>query len=192
MNKPIFTVSLLSLAVLAGCASVPPGPSVMVLPGDGRTFDQFRYDDADCRNFATAQVGGAQADQVAADSAARSAILGTIIGAAAGGAIGGRHGAATGAGAGLLVGAVAGTGAAQGSAYSVQRRYDYAFQQCMYAKGHRIPGQARAYPPLPPPGQSYYAPPPGSAPPPPPGQGYYAPPPGSAPPPPPSAPPASR
>jgi hypothetical protein len=167
MNNPFFKLSVLSLAMLAGCASVPTGPSVMVLPGDGRTFDQFRYDDADCRNFATAQIGGAQADQAAADSLARSAVLGTIIGAAAGGAINGRHGAATGAGAGLLVGAAAGSGAAQGSAYSVQRRYDYAFQQCMYSKGHKIPGQAaRAYPPSPPPGQSYYVPPPGSAPPP--------------------------
>ena len=169
MYKPLRNLTVLSLALLAaGCASVPTGPSVMVLPGDGRTFDQFRYDDLDCRNFAGVQAGGT-ADQAAADSVARSAVLGTLIGAAAGAAIDGRSGAATGAGAGLLVGALAGTGAGQGSAYSVQRRYDYAYQQCMYSKGHRIPGQGgRAYPPpsyAPPPS---YVPPPGSAPPPPP------------------------
>jgi hypothetical protein len=159
MNTPFRTVSLIGLAVLAGCVTVPSGPSVMVLPGDGRSFDQFRLDDMDCRNYASSQVGGAQADQVAADSVARSAVLGTAIGAAAGAAIGGRSGAATGAGAGLLVGSAAGTGAANQSVYGMQRRYDFAFQQCMYAKGHRIPGQARAsYYPAPPP--MGYAPPP--------------------------------
>ena len=162
------SVPLLALALAAGCVTVPSGPSVMVLPGDGRSFDQFRYDDADCRNYAQSQVGGATTDQAAADSVARSAVLGTLIGAAAGGAIDGRHGADAGAGAGLLLGAVAGSGAAQGSAYGVQRRYDFAFQQCMYAKGHRIAaGRAGyAYPPMgyapPPPG--YYPPPPGPVP----------------------------
>lgn len=165
------SLPLIALALLAGCVTVPSGPSVMVLPGDGRTFDQFRYDDMDCRNYASSQVGGASADQVAADSAVKSAVLGTVIGAAAGGALGGHRGAATGAGAGLVVGSVAGAGAGQESAYGVQRRYDFAFQQCMYSKGHRIAGAARPgypYPPLgyapPPPAPSY---PPPSAPPPP-------------------------
>jgi hypothetical protein len=163
------SLPLVAVALLAGCVTVPSGPSVMVLPGEGRTFDQFRYDDMDCRNFASSQVGGASADQVATDSAVKSAALGTIIGAAAGGAIGGRSGAATGAGAGLVLGSVAGAGAGQGSAYGLQRRYDYAFQQCMYAKGHRIPGAGRA-------GYSRY-PPQGYAPPPPPASNYPPPPP---------------
>lgn len=163
---------LLGVALMAGCVTVPSGPSVMVLPGDGRSFDQFRYDDMDCRNFAYSQVGGASTDQVAADSVARSAVLGTMIGAAAGGIIGGNRGAAAGAGAGLVLGASAGAGAGQGSVYGLQRRYDHAYQQCMYAKGHRIPGSARAgysYPPplgyAPPPAPPNYPPPP----PPPPG-----------------------
>ncbi|MEP7084181.1 MAG: hypothetical protein ABI854_05540 [Betaproteobacteria bacterium] len=169
MNATLRTVPLVVMALIAGCVTVPSGPSVMVLPGDGRSFDQFRYDDGDCRNYAQSQVGGATTDQAAADSVAKSAILGTLIGAAAGGAIDGRHGAAAGAGAGLLLGAVAGGGAAQGSAYGVQRRYDFAFQQCMYAKGHRIAsaggGPRYVYPPMgysPPP--VYYAPPPAPAP----------------------------
>jgi hypothetical protein len=28
-------------AMLAGCATAPAGPSVMVLPGTGRPFDEF-------------------------------------------------------------------------------------------------------------------------------------------------------
>ena len=167
MKFPVRSLPLIAIALLAGCVTVPSGPSVMVLPGDGRSFDQFRYDDMDCRNFASTQIGGASGEQVAADSMAKSAALGTIIGAAAGGAMDGRSGAAAGAGAGLLVGALAGTGASQASSAGLQRRYDYAFQQCMYAKGHRIPQSGRAAYPYqpqmgynPPPAQPYYPPPP--------------------------------
>jgi hypothetical protein len=170
------SLPLLALALLAGCVTVPSGPSVMALPGDGRSFDQFRYDEMDCRNYASGQVGGATAEQVAADSVGRSAALGTLIGAAAGAAIGGRSGAAAGAGAGLLIGASAGSGAAQGSYYGLQRRYDHAFLQCMYAKGNRIPGSGRAGYSYPPPPMGYAPPPaPPNYPPPPP------PPPASAP-----------
>lgn len=33
---------LLGLLLLAGCATVPSGPSVLVLPGSGKTFEQFQ------------------------------------------------------------------------------------------------------------------------------------------------------
>jgi hypothetical protein len=75
----------------------------------------------------------------------RSAAVGTLLGAAAGAAINGGHGAAVGAGTGLALGGLAGTGAAQSSAYSVQQRYDFGYQQCMYAKGHRIPVSASSF-----------------------------------------------
>jgi len=65
--------------------------------------------------------------------------LGTVVGAAAGAALGGRSGAAAGAGGGLLIGSAAGAGAGETSAYGLQRRYDYAYIQCMYAKGHKVP-----------------------------------------------------
>src|SRR5579871_1528085 len=48
---------------LAGCASVPEGPGVLVLPGPGKTFDQFRLDDIDCRQFAGGQLGGSSANE---------------------------------------------------------------------------------------------------------------------------------
>ena len=177
MKLKSLAIGTLAAATIAGCVSVPTGPSVMVLPGDGRPFDQFRADESDCRNFASYQTGSAE--QAQADSMARSAILGTVVGALAGVAIGGNSNAAgTGAAIGLGMGAVAGSGAASQSAYSIQRRYDMSYQQCMYSKGHKVGGyQARAsrypYPPAPP---TYYVPPPGSAP--------------SYPPPPPPAPPA--
>lgn len=83
----------------------------MALPGSGKTFDQFRVDDAECWEFALSQASGTTAEQAATDAAMRSAVLGTVIGAAAGAAIGERHGAGVGAGTGLLVGSMAGAGA---------------------------------------------------------------------------------
>jgi len=132
-------LALVGLLALAGCATVPSGPSVMVLPGSTKTFDQFRADDAGCRQYALAQVGGVSAEFAMTDSTARSAALGTAVGAVAGAAIDGSHGAAAGAATGLLFGTLAGTGVGSVSAYEAQRRYDHAFVQCMYASGHRVP-----------------------------------------------------
>lgn len=174
MKSPIFSRTAVSaLLLLAGCVSMPTGPSVMALPGTGKTFEQFRSDDAECRQYALYQVGGSGANQAAVDAGVRSAAVGTVVGAVAGAALGGHEGAGVGAGTGLLVGSMAGTGAAQISAYGTQRSYDNAYIQCMYAKGQRVPvsgamARSRAQPPA---GASYPPPPPppGYAPPPPPG-----------------------
>ncbi|NBS98232.1 MAG: hypothetical protein EBT08_19115, partial [Betaproteobacteria bacterium] len=122
-----------SILLVAGCASVPSGPSMLALPGTGKSFESFRFDDDVCRRYATAQIGGLGPNQAANDSAVRSAVLGTVIGAAAGAAIGGNQGAGVGAGTGLLFGTVAGADAANSSAYGSQRGYDHAYIQCMYA-----------------------------------------------------------
>ncbi len=161
------------VVLLAGCASLPDGPSVLVLPGTGLSFDQFRNDDAVCRQYAFGQIGGTTPNQAAVNSGVGSAVVGAALGAAAGAAIGGGSGAAIGAGSGLAGGGLVGTGTAQSSGYATQERYDIAYIQCMYAKGHRVPvpGQfsdessRKAAPSavsVPPP------PPPGSPPPPPP------------------------
>ncbi len=131
---------VLSLAfILGACTTMPNGPSVLVLPGTGKNFDQFRMDDLDCRQFAYQQTGGATASTAATESGVNSAIVGTLLGAAAGAAINGSSGAAAGAGTGLLFGGLAGTSTAQVSGYGAQQRYDNSFIQCMYAKGHRVP-----------------------------------------------------
>jgi len=157
--------SLGVLALLAGCATPPPsGPSVMVLPGSGKSFDQFRFDDNECRQFAFAQIGGTSNQQAANDAAARNAVVGTVVGAAAGGLIGGNQGAGVGAGVGLAGGALSGAGAGEYAGRTQQQRYDIGYQQCMYAKGHQIPMAARYQPYRQPSRQA--APPP---PPPPPG-----------------------
>jgi hypothetical protein len=130
----------IGLLALAGCATTPSGPSVMVLPGSGKSFDQFRADDFECRQYAHGGSGGKTPDQAASESGLNTAAVGAVVGAAAGAAIGrSGHAAAAGAGIGTAGGALAGTGTAAHSARTVQGRYDIAFQQCMYAKGHQIP-----------------------------------------------------
>jgi hypothetical protein len=176
--------------VATGCASLPTGPSVTVLPGTGRPFDQFQADDASCRGFASQQIGGTTTTQAGADNVASGAAVGTLLGAAAGAAIGAVAGnpglgAAAGAGFGLFSGTAVGSGNAQVAQVSVQRRYDAAYVQCMYAKGHQVPvarGSQQPYthgaaaapaagsPPPPPPATGPPPPPPpAGAPPPPPG-----------------------
>src|ERR1700704_6371710 len=103
MNLLRVSTVLAASLLLAACVSMPKGPSVMVLPGTGKSFDQFRYDDVECRQFADVQVGGTSPSDIAADSAAKSAAVGTVVGAAAGAALGGRSGAAAGAGGGPLI-----------------------------------------------------------------------------------------
>ena len=127
------------ILAIAGCASMPNGPSVMVLPGTGLSFEQFRNDDAICQQFAFSQVGGTTANQAGMNSGITSAIVGTALGAAVGAAFGGGRGAAIGAGSGLLAGSIVGTGAASSSMYADQQRYDAAYIECMYAKGHQVP-----------------------------------------------------
>lgn len=127
------------LVIAGGCASIPTGPSVMVLPGAGQSFEQFRADDVVCQQYATFQVGGTTANSAAVDSGVSSAAVGTALGAAAGAAIGGGSGAAVGAGTGLLAGGVVGSGVASSSRNSTQQRYDIGYIQCMYAKGHQVP-----------------------------------------------------
>ena len=159
-----FSPLLIGVLLLNACVSMPKGPSVMVLPGSAKSFDQFRFDDVECRQFADVQIGGTSPSDAAADSVAKSAAVGTVVGAAAGAALGGRSGAAAGAGGGLLFGSAAGAGAGETSAYGLQRRYDYAYVQCMYAKGHKVPVSGRLT--SAPPASPAYVPPPPPPPPP--------------------------
>jgi hypothetical protein len=126
----------------------------MALPAQGKSFEQFQQDDGTCRQYASAQIGYANAGQAANQSLLNSAAAGTVLGAAAGAAIGAASGnpaagAAIGAGSGLFLGGATGLGAASYSAGELQRRYDMGYLQCMSAKGESVPsnlGSAGSYP----------------------------------------------
>jgi OmpA family protein len=174
--------------VMSACATVPTGPSVMVLPGTDKSFEQFQTDDAGCRQWAMQQTGTTPG-QSAMHSTGVGAVLGTLLGAGAGAAIGAAAGspatgAAVGAASGLLGGTVIGAGQGEAAGATVQGRFDAAYIQCMYAKGHQVPlpRGARPYAAAPAPGYAPQASP-GAAPAPP--QGALPPPPAGTPPPPP-------
>jgi len=181
-KRMVKIISSVTLIVLSGCATLPTGPSVRVLPGQGKTFEQFRADDAVCRQWAGEQIG-ISPQQTVNQNAATGAVVGTLIGAGLGAAIGAAAGnpgigAAIGAGSGLLAGTATGANAGDVYGYEAQRRYDNTYIQCMYAKGNLVPGTVRynrprrkiAPPPPPPdlnsvppdyvPGNAPYLPPP--------------------------------
>ena len=105
---------LIVIFSLAACTSIPSGPSVLVLPGPGKSFEQFRVEDYQCRQFGYAQIGGTTPNQATAIS-------------------GGGKGAAIGAG------SVAGAKAAGVTGSEAQERYDMSYIQCMFAHGNRVP-----------------------------------------------------
>jgi hypothetical protein len=153
-------IALLCAVSLSACATVPPGPSVTVMPERGKSFEGFQGDDAACRQWASQQAGIAP-EAAAETSTVESAALGTLLGAGLGAAIGAAAGdpgigAAIGAGGGLVTGTVIGADRGQAAGQAVQRRFDTAYEQCMYAKGNHVPTAvapplAAIYPGVPPP-----------------------------------------
>ncbi len=115
----------------------------MALPGTGSSFDQFRIDDSSCQVYAQ-QAAGFSTRQSAQQGALDSAVIGAAVGAAAGALIGAASGdpaagAAIGGGSGLLLGSAAGADAYSISGSRTQDRYDTAYVQCMYGRGHQVP-----------------------------------------------------
>ena len=154
---------LTAMAALAGCAvEAPTGPSVLAVPGKDKTFAQFQQDEGTCRNYAQSQVAPVTPGQAAAGNTVAGAAIGTVGGAAVGALIGAAAGnpgagAAIGAGSGLLVGT--GVGASNGAyaAGDLQRRYDFAYIQCMTANGENVQTAAAVGPSYPAYGYPSYA-----------------------------------
>ncbi len=141
-------------ALLAACAQTPMGPMVNVMPGPGKSFDDFQTDQMVCKSFATNAVQGQAeaANKQAVVGGALSTLVGAGLGAGIGAAAGNAGaGAAIGAGSGAVLGGGFG---AQGSAMrggGIQAQYDNAFAQCMYTKGNQVPGFTPVNAPPPPP-----------------------------------------
>ncbi|HEY3778573.1 MAG TPA: YMGG-like glycine zipper-containing protein [Rhizomicrobium sp.] len=138
-------------ATLAGCVTPPMGPTIPVMPGPNKSLQAFQQDESVCEGYASQRVAG-QAE-VANNTAIGEGVLGTALGAGLGAAVGGGRGAAIGAASGAVVGTAAGANTSAGAQFSVQRRYDMAYAQCMATKGDKVPHprRPRMYPPPPPP-----------------------------------------
>ncbi|HEX2590739.1 MAG TPA: YMGG-like glycine zipper-containing protein [Rhizomicrobium sp.] len=161
MKKLALAATALSAVVLLeGCVTQPYGPTVPVMPAQGKSFADFQRDDAECQDFADSRVAGrakAANNRVVADT-----VIGAALGTAVGAAFNRRSGAGTGAAVGGLVGAGVGANDAEYAQYSIQQRYDISYAQCMTAKGNQVdagPGPRRHHrhryyddaPPPPPP-----------------------------------------
>ena len=149
----------LLLIALGGCATLPPGPGVTVLPSQGKSFETFRTEDATCRQWAE-QSSGMPTQEAYDRNVATGAVAGTAIGTGLGAALGAASGhtaagALFGAASGLLIGSAVGSGSAEVG--ETQRRYDAAYVQCMYTYGNQVPGYRQV---------AVAAPPPAPAPPP--------------------------
>jgi outer membrane lipoprotein SlyB len=164
-------IYLCLVAIASGCATLPAGPSVNVLPPPGKPFNQFQAEDATCRKWAEQAIGLSPRD-VQNQNLLSGAAIGTVVGAGAGALLGAASGhagagAALGAGSGLLVGSAIGSDSGRMYGQEAQRRYDNTYVQCMVANGNQVAVRELRRrrvlvvpPPLPP---GYYYAPSGSA-----------------------------
>ena len=128
-----------AVASLTACVSAPTGPTVAVMPREGKPFDLFQQEDLYCRNFAANSTK--DTSDAALKEGATSAAIGAALGAVAGAVIqGGNHAnVGTGAGVGLLGGAAMGAMNSAGKQNQAQAQYNIAYQQCMYSKVNQVP-----------------------------------------------------
>lgn len=165
MNWIRKSLIILSVITVSGCATMPPGPRVTVMPAPGKPFEIFQMEDSTCRQWAENQSGW-NANETVNQNLVSGAAIGTVLGAGLGAVIGSASGnagagAAIGAAGGLALGTAGASEPARAAGYEVQRRYDIAYQQCMYSKGNQVPGavsKSRRTYYLPPPPPPDYAP----------------------------------
>ena len=155
----VAAVVLAATSLLLACAEMPSGPAVAVMPGPTKPFDVFVQDDQLCRGWASHSIGLPGHD-AAAEQVLKSTAAGAVLGAIAGAAMGGDRGVGAGAAMGTVMGATAGVGQSNYTAANAQRRYDVAYQQCMYSRGNAVSGGGY--------GAYHWTPPPANLPPPPP------------------------
>lgn len=140
MKRLILSAALISS--LVACVSAPTGPTIAVMPREGKPFEVFQQEDQVCRSFAADAIK--DSSNAALKDAATSVAIAAALGAAAGAVIGGgsHTGVGTGAGIGLLGGSAIGAMNASGKENQAQTQYNIAYQQCMYAKGNQVPSYA--------------------------------------------------
>jgi hypothetical protein len=150
MRRIMSVPAIVGVLALGACVvAPPPGPSVMAMPGKGKSFAEFQQDDGACRQFASQSIGNSTPGENATNSAVASSVIGTLVGAGLGAGIGAAAGnpglgAAAGAGAGLLIGTGIGLNASQASGAATQQRYDMSYEQCMDGHGDQVPGSQSA------------------------------------------------
>ena len=126
------------MLLLTSCAEMPIGPTIAVMPAPNKPFEVFIQDDQLCRSWAAHSIGLVGHDP-AVEQMFASTVTGAAIGAIAGAAAGGHRDIGAGAAMDTVIGATAGANQSAFTAGNAQRRYDIAYQQCMYSKGNLVP-----------------------------------------------------
>jgi len=159
---------MVAVLTVAACAPQTMAPTVPVMPGQGKPFDQFANDQATCEAYANQQI--APLTQQANNNGLGTALLGTALGAGLGAAIGGGRGAAIGAASGAVVGTSMGASSSARAGMGIQGQYNMYYAQCMSSKGNAVPGAPPppGYAPAAAPPPAGYGPGPGAPVPPPP------------------------
>ena len=153
-NRKATVSGAMVVALLAGCASTPLGPTVAVYPPQNQPPDVFAANDSACRGYAANSVQGAV--QQANNNQAGAAIIGTVLGAGLGAAVGGGRGAAIGAASGAAIGTGVGADQNAWSQLTIQQQYDVAYSSCMHARGYQTPAVIAGYPVYVVPAPGYY------------------------------------
>jgi hypothetical protein len=121
-----FCPPLLGALILGACAvAAPTGPTVLVVPPEGKGLGQFQQEDAACQAYALQPIGYGPQLQKANEVAATGAPIGTAAGTAADLA-------------GVGTGPATATNDTSTSATGLQQRYDIAYVQCMAAHGNQL------------------------------------------------------
>ena len=118
MDRGKWVVMFIVAVLMTGCATIPPGPSVMVMPAPGKSFEAFQSDDSVCRGWAQQQSGW-DANQTVNQDGAGGAAIGALMGAGLGAAIGAASGNPA---QGAAIGAAAASSAVPQSAATGGRR----------------------------------------------------------------------
>lgn len=147
-----------TLVLLGGCATEPMGPTIPVMPAQGKSMDAFQQDEAYCEQYADDRAAGKV--KQANNEELKRGIIGAALGTGLGALAGNTKGAIVGGTVGAIIGSSSGAGYDQ---HRVQRGYDIAYGQCMTARGNEV-GMRRHPHRM----RGDYGPPPDYAPPPPP------------------------
>src|SRR4249920_2628273 len=107
-----------SLALLAGCAMQPTGPTVSVFPAPYKPFEVFQEDQYECGEYASSTIAGLA--EMANNRAVGTAVVGTALGLALGAATGDGHAATFGGVSGAAIGGTIGANQSERAGYSLQ------------------------------------------------------------------------
>ncbi len=136
LTKPFyFSAAVFFASLIGACASTPAGPTVQVLPGAFKSYEQFQEEKAFCLQNAQSQT----AAQVSASNThtGETAAIGTVVGAALGAVVGNSTGAGVGAGLGAAAGTYVGNNGMNPQT-GTQEQYNRVYVQCMVAKGNKV------------------------------------------------------